>query len=52
MARLPILMYHSVCNHTNDSKDLTIAVDLLEAQFAYLSKRGYKTFHFSDLKDF
>lgn len=52
MASLPILMYHNVCQHINDSKGLTIAVDILEAQFAYLSKNSYQTFHFSELQDF
>lgn len=52
MARLPILMYHSVCQQFNDSKGLTIALDMLEAQFAYLSMRGYQTFHFSELQNF
>ncbi len=52
MARLPILMYHNVCHHINDSNDLIIAKDVLEAQFAYLSMRGYQSFHFSELKDF
>lgn len=52
MARLPILMYHSVCQHFNGSKGLSICVDLLEAQFAHLSKNGYQTFHFSKLQYF
>lgn len=52
MARLPILMYHSVCQHIKDSKGLTIAVDVLEAQFAYLSKNRYQSFHFSELQEF
>ncbi|MEZ4793275.1 MAG: polysaccharide deacetylase family protein [Gelidibacter sp.] len=52
MARLPILMYHNVCKHLNESNGLTIAVDMLEAQFAYLSMRGYQTFHFSELQHF
>jgi peptidoglycan/xylan/chitin deacetylase (PgdA/CDA1 family) len=52
MARLPILMYHNVCHHINDGKGLTIAMDVLEAQFAYLSMKGYQTFHFSELEAF
>ncbi|MCK7591721.1 polysaccharide deacetylase family protein [Subsaxibacter sp. CAU 1640] len=52
MARLPILMYHSICQHLNDSKGLTLAVDMFEAQLAYLSKEGYQTFHFSELSQF
>jgi peptidoglycan/xylan/chitin deacetylase (PgdA/CDA1 family) len=52
MARLPILMYHNVCQHIQDCKGLTIAVDMLEAQFAYLAMKGFKTFHFSELQNF
>jgi peptidoglycan/xylan/chitin deacetylase (PgdA/CDA1 family) len=52
MPRLPILMYHNVCHRINDSKGLTIAVDVLEAQFAYLAMKGYQTFHFSELEGF
>ena len=52
MARLPILMYHGVCQNMNDSKGLTIGVDVLEAHFAYLEKNGYQTFHFSELQHF
>lgn len=52
MPRLPILMYHSVCHHIKDGKGLTIGKDMLEAQFAYLAKNDYKTFHFSELQNF
>lgn len=52
MPKLPILMYHNVCHHIKDSKGLTIAVDVLEAQFAYLAMKGYQTFHFSELETF
>lgn len=52
MSRLPVLMYHNVCKQVNDSKGLTIASDVLEAHFDYMSKNGYHTFHFSELQDF
>lgn len=52
MPRLPILMYHNVCHHITDSEGLTIAADVLEAQFAYLAMKGYNTFHFSELEAF
>ena len=52
MARLPILMYHNVCQDLNQSNGLTIAIDILEEQFAHLSRNGYKTFHFSELQNF
>ncbi|MEO6348700.1 MAG: polysaccharide deacetylase family protein [Aquaticitalea sp.] len=52
MVRLPVLMYHSVCQQFNDSKGLTLAVDMLEAQFAYLAMKGFQSFHFSELQDF
>jgi peptidoglycan/xylan/chitin deacetylase (PgdA/CDA1 family) len=44
-------MYHSISQQMKDSKGLTISVDQLEAQFAYLSKNGYQTFHFSELQN-
>lgn len=52
MARLPILMYHNVSDHFEDSKGLTIAIKKLEEQFAYLKEEGYQTFHFSELEGF
>lgn len=52
MSRLPILMYHSVCQSKLDSVGLTTAVDVMEAQFEYLAKNGYQTFHFSELQTF
>ena len=52
MARLPILMYHSVCTHSKDSKGLTISVAALEAQCSYLANNGYHSFHFSELENF
>ena len=52
MSRLPILMYHNVSKNQNDSKGLTISTSILEEQFEFLNKSGYKTFHFSELQDF
>ena len=47
MPRLPILMYHNVS--IDESKGLTISQKKLESQLSYLSKEGYKTYHFKDL---
>lgn len=47
MMRLPILMYHNVV--PEDSRGLTISVKNLEGQLAYLSEKGYKTYHFREL---
>lgn len=52
MARLPILLYHNVCQQVTDSRGLTIAVELLEAHFKFLFENGYKTFHFYEIQDF
>ena len=45
-------MYHNVSKNQKDSKGLTISEDLLARHFAYLSSKGYSTFHFSELQDF
>jgi len=47
MAKLPILMYHKLSR--SESVGLTIAVDRLEAQFQFLAKQGYTTYHLSEL---
>ncbi len=52
MAKLPVLMYHSVTTVTNLSKGLTIHVDNLEKQLLYLKNNGYTTLHFKDLERF
>ncbi|RKR08354.1 polysaccharide deacetylase [Flavobacterium sp. 90] len=49
MSKLPILMYHNVCQSDSDCNKLTVSVQNLERQFQYLTEKGYKTFHFSEL---
>ncbi|WP_316634124.1 polysaccharide deacetylase family protein [uncultured Flavobacterium sp.] len=49
MSKLPILMYHNVCQSDSDSNKLTVSVQNLERQFQYLIDNGYKTFHFEEL---
>jgi peptidoglycan/xylan/chitin deacetylase (PgdA/CDA1 family) len=50
MSKLPILMYHNVCQSDLDSNKLTVSVQNLERQFQYLKENGYKTFHFEELE--
>ncbi|MDA6069785.1 polysaccharide deacetylase family protein [Flavobacterium sp. AC] len=50
MSKLPILMYHNVCQSESGSNKLTISVHNLERQFQYLTDNSYKTFHFSELE--
>ncbi|WP_055448895.1 polysaccharide deacetylase family protein [Lacinutrix mariniflava] len=50
MAKLPILMYHSVSANANNSKGLTISAKNLEVQFKFLKENGYTSLHFSDLQ--
>lgn len=45
-------MYHAVSKSSGDSKGLTISVEKLEEQWAYLVENGYKTYHFSELETF
>lgn len=52
MAKLPILMYHDVSGDVAKGKGLTIAADVLESHFAYLSKNGYTTLHFEQLQNY
>lgn len=49
MSKLPILMYHDVS--LTKSEALTISVEKLERQFAYLADKGYKSYHFKELMD-
>jgi len=49
VSKLPILMYHDVSR--TKSEALTISVDKLEAQLAYLAEGGYKSYHFKELMD-
>lgn len=50
MSKLPILMYHNVCQSESGSNKLTVSVHNLERQFQYLKDNNYKTFHFSELE--
>ena len=49
MSKLPILMYHKVS--ASISEGLTISAKKLEAQFQFLSEKGYKSYHLSQLMD-
>lgn len=49
MAKLPVLMYHNVTPHVNDSAGLTIAAQLLEEHFKYLHDNGYTTLHLGQI---
>jgi len=46
---LPILLYHKVSTDRNDA--LTISVDRLDRQLAYIDSSGYTPISFSDLKE-
>lgn len=50
MSRLPILMYHNICQSENESNKLTISVQKLEQQLQYLKDNNYETFHFAELE--
>tara|TARA_B100000768_G_scaffold181329_1_gene203871 strand:+ start:26891 stop:27613 length:723 start_codon:yes stop_codon:yes gene_type:complete len=52
MPRLPILMYHTICDQSSKSKGLSLSYDKLEAQFQYLVEQGYTSLHFSDIQTF
>ena len=44
---LPILMYHKIAEQEEDG--VTIRMDMLEKQFAWLRDKGYKTLFFSEI---
>ncbi|MEP6805190.1 MAG: polysaccharide deacetylase family protein [Flavobacterium sp.] len=50
MSKLPILMYHNICQSKSGINKLTISAYNLERQFQYLIDNNYETFHFSDLE--
>jgi peptidoglycan/xylan/chitin deacetylase (PgdA/CDA1 family) len=52
MSRLPILMYHNICEQPSKSNGLTLSYEKLEAQFQYLVAQGYTSLHFSDIQKF
>lgn len=52
MRKLPILMYHNICQDDSSSRGLTISKDKLESQFQYLQSAGYNSLHFSEIQTF
>lgn len=50
MSKLPVLMYHNVCQSESQINSLTISIENLEKQFQYLSDNNYQTFHFAELE--
>lgn len=50
MSKLPILMYHNICQSDADCNKLTVSLQNLERQFQYLSDNNFQTFHFSELE--
>ncbi len=50
MQRLPVLMYHNVCEADSQSHGLTISVARLEQQLQYLQSNGYTSYHLSELE--
>ena len=52
MAKLPVLMYHSVSEKASNSKGLIISTERLEEQFRFLKENGYTSLHFRDLQSF
>ena len=52
MPRLPILMYHNICDESSNSKGLTLSYEKLEAQLQDLVAQGYTSLHFSDIQKF
>ncbi|KFF05883.1 polysaccharide deacetylase family protein [Flavobacterium reichenbachii] len=51
MSKLPILMYHNVCQRESESNKLTISAENLEKQFQYLIDNDFKTLHFAALEN-
>ncbi len=49
VSKLPILMYHDVSPSISEA--LTISIEKLESQFAYLVEKNYTTYHFKELMD-
>ncbi|KLT70016.1 polysaccharide deacetylase family protein [Flavobacterium sp. ABG] len=50
MSKLPILMYHNICQCENESNKLTISARNLEEQLRFLKDNNYRTFHFGELE--
>lgn len=50
MQRLPVLMYHNVCEADSQSHGLTLSVAKLEEQLQYLSRKGYASFHLGEIE--
>ena len=49
MTKLPILMYHNVCECNHLSRGLTISKALLEEHLNYIVKKGYTTLFFDEI---
>ncbi|RMA58564.1 polysaccharide deacetylase [Ulvibacter antarcticus] len=49
MSKLAVLMYHDVSTVTSEA--LTISVEKLEEQFAWLVEKGYKSYHCKELME-
>lgn len=51
MSKLPIIMYHNVCQKEALSTGLTISMTKLEAQFQHLTNENYTSFHLAELEN-
>ena len=51
MLNLPILMYHNVTSSDDESSDLTISIQKLEAQLHFLVNHNYRSYFVSELEN-
>ena len=51
MSKLPILMYHNVCENDQHSHGLSISASRLESHLRYLRDNYYSSFHLSELEN-
>ena len=51
MLNLPILMYHNVTSSDDESSDLTISIQKLEAQLHFLVNHNYTSYFVSELEN-
>ena len=51
-ARVPILMYHAICESPSKAGKFVITKNAFEDDLKYLKKAGYNTISFSELTDF
>lgn len=49
LPKVPIIMYHSVCNNKKVVSDYRISPELFEKDVEYLQKNGYKSIFVSDI---